>query len=185
MSGRRFVLLDRDGTVIVERHYLADPDGVTLLPGAVEGLLRLRRLDLRLAIVSNQSGIGRGYFSDADLKRVNARMTALLAAEGIHLDGIYCCPHAPEQDCDCRKPKPGLVEAAARELDFDPRAAFVVGDSRADVDLGRAVGATSVLVRTGHGEDTLAQAGVSPDHVVANLAELAGTVEELLGCQAQ
>jgi len=180
MNRRRHVLLDRDGTILVDKHYLATPDGVELLPGAAEGLRRLAALDVGLVVVTNQSGIGRGYFDSATLDRIHHRMEELLRAAGVRLDGIFVCPHRPEEGCPCRKPRPGLVEQAADELRFDPRQAVVIGDREADVELGRAVGATTVLVRTGLGTATEGAGLVQPDHVVAGLPDAAGVVERLL-----
>ncbi len=105
-------LLDRDGTIIAERSYLSDPDQVELLPGTVEGLRRLQRMGCGLVVITNQSGIGRGYFTETQLARIHERMKALLAREQVRLDGIYICPHRPEEHCSCRKPEPGLVFAA-------------------------------------------------------------------------
>ena len=119
MSQRRFVLLDRDGTLIVERNYLSDPDQVELIPGAAAGLRRLAARGLGLVLVTNQSGIGRGFFDAARLAEIHERLTALLRAERVELDGIYVCPHHPDQACDCRKPRPALVLRAAAELGFD------------------------------------------------------------------
>lgn len=147
------VLLDRDGTIIVEKEYLADPAGVELLAGAAAGLRSLRALGCRLAVVTNQSGVGRGYYTLEDMHAVNRRMVELLAREGVALDGIYFCPHAPESGCACRKPLPGLGLRAARELGFDPQAAVIIGDKRADLGLARAMGARGILVRTGYGRD--------------------------------
>ncbi len=175
---RRFVLLDRDGTVIVDRDYLVDPAGVELMPGAADGLKRLRELGLGLAIVSNQSGVGRGYFGIADVERVNRRLAELLAARGVRLDGIYTCPHAPADGCACRKPKPGLVDRAARQLGFDPESAFVIGDQPADMALGRAIGAVTLCIgnaRTTPSDHTVA------DHGVADLRQAASVIEALLG----
>ncbi|MCY3023432.1 MAG: HAD family hydrolase [Planctomycetota bacterium] len=151
MAQRRFVILDRDGTVIVERNYLSDVDQVALLPGAAEGLRRMSVLGLGLVVITNQSGVGRGYFSDECVARVHRRMAELLAAEGVRLDGVYYCPHLPEDDCTCRKPKPGLLLKAAAELQFEPRDCLVVGDKVCDLELGRNVGATTFLVQTGYG----------------------------------
>jgi D-glycero-D-manno-heptose 1,7-bisphosphate phosphatase len=173
---RRFVLLDRDGTIIVEKHYLSDPDGVELIAGAAEGLRSLQRLGLGLVIVTNQSAIGRGYFDGARLAEIHARLAELLAAEGVRLDGVYVCPHHPDAGCACRKPAPGLVLQAAAELGFDPAECFVVGDMASDVGLGRAVGATSLLVRTGYGAETEARGEAAPDHVVDGLREAAELV---------
>ena len=145
------VLLDRDGTVIEDRHYLHDPDQVVLLPGATEGLSLLSRAGCRLALLTNQSGIGRGFYSEADMHRVHARLEELLAAHGVRLDGIFFCPHAPDVTCGCRKPLPGLFEQARSALGVRPERAWMIGDKACDVDLGLAVGAKSLLVRTGYG----------------------------------
>jgi histidinol-phosphate phosphatase family protein len=152
LSTRRpAALLDRDGTLIVEKDYLADPDGAVLEAGAAAGLRTLAKLGLVLVVVSNQSGIGRGYFTRERADAVNARVDELLRAEGIEIAGWYLCPHAPDEVCDCRKPLPGLANAAARDLGLDLQRSFVVGDKPADVELARAVGATGLLVLTGHG----------------------------------
>jgi D-glycero-D-manno-heptose 1,7-bisphosphate phosphatase len=180
MSPRRFVLLDRDGTLIVEKHYLSDPEQVELIAGAAEGLRRLAARGLGLAIVTNQSGIGRGYFDAARLAEIHARVLRELRAEGVEIDGIFVCPHHPDDRCACRKPRTGLALRAAAELGFDPARAFVVGDMASDVALGRALGATSLLVRTGHGAETLARGEARPDHVVDDLREAAQRIETLL-----
>jgi D-glycero-D-manno-heptose 1,7-bisphosphate phosphatase len=178
---RPVVLLDRDGTIIVERHYLSDPDQVALLPGAAEGLRRLRRLGYGLVVVTNQSGLARGYFDDARLGQIHTRLRDVLRAQGVQLDGIYVCPHLPEDHCVCRKPRTGLVRAAAAELDFDPHAVIVVGDQASDLELGYAIAATTFLVRTGYGLQTEAQAepGVRAYHVVDALPEVADLVTSL------
>lgn len=178
---RRFVLLDRDGTIIVEKHYLSDPDGVELIGGAAEGLRRLRALGLGLAVVTNQSAIGRGYFDRSRLGEIHQRLAEMLAAEDIQLDGIFFCPHTPDDECACRKPRPGLIEQAAAALDFDPSTSFVIGDMRSDVELGCGVGATTLLVRSGYGARTESEGKASPDHVVDGLAEAAAVIEDALG----
>jgi D-glycero-D-manno-heptose 1,7-bisphosphate phosphatase len=178
---RRYVILDRDGTIIVEKHYLSDPDGVELIRGAGGALRRLTDLGLGLVVLTNQSGVGRGLFDLGRLAEIHARFEALLAEEGVRLAGIYFCPHHPDEGCACRKPRPGLVERAARELGFEPRRAFVVGDMASDVGLGSAVGATTLLVRTGHGAREAAGGSARPDHVVGDLADAAALIEQLLG----
>jgi D-glycero-D-manno-heptose 1,7-bisphosphate phosphatase len=177
---RRFVLLDRDGTIIVEKHYLADPDGVELIEGAADGLRRLRSLGLGLAVVTNQSPIGRGLFDRAQLAEIHERLTWILAAEGVVLDGLFFCPHTPDDACGCRKPRPGLVEQAAAALGFNPTRSFVIGDMRSDIELGQGVGATTLLVRSGYGARTEAEASASPDHVVDGLVEAAAEIEKAL-----
>lgn len=166
---KRFVLLDRDGTLIAEKHYLRDPDQVELLPGAVEGLRLLRENGFGLILVTNQSGIGRGMFSVEDLCLVHARLEGMLRDKGVWLDAIYTCPHAPEEHCACRKPQPKLAFDAARDFGFELKTAWMVGDKAADVELATNCGARSVLVRTGYGRETEA-AGVTADLVVDDLA---------------
>ena len=168
-----YVLLDRDGTIIEDRHYLADPDGVVLLPGAVAGLRRLTQAGYRLAILTNQSGIGRGLFDLAAMHRVHMRLTTMLAQHDICLDGIFFCPHSPEEHCDCRKPLPGLFWQAAHTLGARPERACVIGDKEADVDLGRTIGARTLFVRNGYGHREEARIRDKADAVVNDLAAAA------------
>ena len=175
----RAALLDRDGTVIADRSYLADPGGVEILPGAAEGLARMRSLGLGLAILTNQSGIGRGYFDETQLRAVHHRMEQLLEAQGVRLDGIYYCPCRPDQQCSCRKPEPGLVHAARAELGFDPSRSFVIGDKGSDIGMGRAVSARTFLVRSGATVDAQESAG-APDYVVDDLLDAAARIENIL-----
>src|SRR6266545_3584771 len=109
LKRRRFVVLDRDGTVIRERNYLSRPEEVELLPGVVQGLQQLKDLGLGIIMITNQSGIGRGYFDEQSVGAVHKRLLALLEADGLGLDGIYVCPHTAEEGCACRKPCPGLL----------------------------------------------------------------------------
>lgn len=176
------ILLDRDGTIIREKHYLADPGGVELLPGAASGLRRLRALGCRLAVVSNQSGVARGYFGREDVERVNARMAELLDAEGVELDAVYYCPHGPDEGCECRKPAPGLGRRACADLGVPPERTFVIGDKPCDVDLGARLGARSVLVSTGYGADALA--ACQPDFAAGDLVEAAEWVAVRLATEA-
>jgi D-glycero-D-manno-heptose 1,7-bisphosphate phosphatase len=179
VSRRRFVLLDRDGTLIRERHYLSRPDQVELLPDAAEGLRRLRELGLGLAVVTNQSAVGRKYMNARQLEEVHDRLRKLLQGEGIELDGLYVCPHTPEDGCACRKPARGLADQAAREHGFEPGECFVVGDKECDIDLGLNLGATTILVRTGYGAELEAKGVCRPDAIVDDLvaaAEWIGTM---------
>lgn len=177
-SKRRFVLIDRDGTINVERHYLSDPDQLELIPGTAAAIRRLNAAGLGVAVVTNQSGVARGYFGLDQVARVHDRMVAMLAAEGAAIDGIYLCPHGPDADCTCRKPLPGMIEQAAAEHGFDPARAFMVGDKEVDIGLGRAVGATTFLVRTGYGRDY--EAATKADHVVDDLAAAAAMIVRML-----
>lgn len=175
-----FVLLDRDGTIIHDKHYLSDPEGVELLPGAAEGLRRLTEMGCKLAVLTNQSGVGRGYYTHADVKACNERMAVLLAPHGVVFEGVFYCPHAPEDGCDCRKPKPGMVEQAIRAHGFDPSTAFMVGDKEADMGVGKKTGATTILVRTGKGAEHEARCHELADHVVNDLRDVADLIGRLL-----
>jgi D-glycero-D-manno-heptose 1,7-bisphosphate phosphatase len=151
------VFLDRDGTIVVDKHYLSDPDGLELLPNALDGLRELRDLGARLVVVTNQSGVGRGYFPAEVIEPMNERLRELLAEGGVELDGIYVCPHAPDDGCACRKPGSALFEQAADELGLDLGESFVLGDKEADVEAGRRIGATPILIG-GDADDLLAAA---------------------------
>jgi D-glycero-D-manno-heptose 1,7-bisphosphate phosphatase len=180
---RGVVALDRDGTLNVERHYLADPAQVELVAGAAEGLRHLRELGLELLVITNQSGLGRGYFTEQTLVRIHDRLRECLSAEGVELSGIYVCPHVPADGCRCRKPGTALLERAARERAFDPRQAFVIGDKASDVEMGRRAGSTTVLVRTGYGADVAASGDVDVDFIVEDLREAARVIEGLLSSE--
>ena len=176
---RRFVLLDRDGTINEEVGYVLRPDELRLIPGAGRALGELRGLGLGLVVLTNQSPIGRGMLTLAGLHEIHVRLADLLAADGVTLDRIEFCPHRPDQGCTCRKPGTLMVERAAIALGFDPAAAWLVGDHGTDLRLGRAVGATTILVRTGHGDDELERgAGEDADHVVADLREAAAIIRD-------
>jgi D-sedoheptulose 7-phosphate isomerase len=180
VSKRRFVILDRDGTIIFERHYLSDPSEVQLLPGSAAGLRAMRELGLGVIVITNQSAIGRGIINKAQLDLIHKRFGELLEQEGVFLDGIYFCPHLPEEECDCRKPAPALLRSAARELNFDPSQSFVVGDKVCDIELGRRVGATTILVRTGYGERFEKGEIPQPDFAVNDLKGAAKVMKEIV-----
>lgn len=168
------VFLDRDGTIIEDAHYLADPDGVVLLPEAVEGLRLFQDAGYALVIVSNQSGIGRGYFADTDADAVNARMADMLAKEKIALDGIFYCPHTEKDECACRKPLTGLIDQAVDALGLSLEKTIVIGDKQSDIELGKAIQAQTVLVRTGKGAATEKEGhSVQADAIVNTLREAA------------
>ena len=156
---RQACFFDRDGVIIEEADYIHDPAQVRLCPFAAEAIRAMHDAGRLVIVVSNQSGIARGYFTEAELKAVDARMNELLAAEGAHIDATYYCYHhkkgiVPEYaiDCDCRKPKPGLFLRAAKDLDIDLANSFMIGDKESDLEAGINAGCKGVaLVRTGHG----------------------------------
>ncbi|QQG40410.1 MAG: HAD family hydrolase [Candidatus Levyibacteriota bacterium] len=173
---RKFVILDRDGTIITERNYLSHHNQVELISNAAIGLKKLRELGFGLLVVTNQAGVGRGYFNLDDLKLIHKRMLDLLAAEGVILDGIYFCPHKAEDNCHCRKPKLGLIEQALKDHDFNPQESFVIGDKAIDIELGQKMGATTFLVRTGYGTMVEKENIVNPDFVVDDLYSAVNTI---------
>jgi D-glycero-D-manno-heptose 1,7-bisphosphate phosphatase len=154
-SGRPAVFLDRDGTVITEADYLADPAGVELVPGADVAIRKLNRAGLPVVLVTNQSGIARGLYDEADYEAVNARLQEVLKAHGATVDRTYHCPHHPDFSgpCDCRKPGTGMHQRAASDLGLDLAASFFVGDKPADVVPARTLSGTGILVRTGYGRE--------------------------------
>lgn len=178
---RRFALVDRDGTINVERDHLTDPEDVELIPGAAAALRRLRDdLGLGIVVVTNQAHVGRGLLEPRTLDRIHDRLEAMLATDGATVDAIAHCPHRPEDGCRCRKPAPGMALDAATRFGFDPREAFVVGDHAGDMGMGRAIGATTIMVRTGHGPEELAPAEGLVDHVAADLAGAVDIIAALI-----
>ena len=171
----RVVLLDRDGTVVIDRDYLADPAGLAFLPGAAEGLKRLHKRGYRLVIVSNQSGVGRGLFTQQRLEAMNQRLRVMVQEAGAELAGIYCCPHRPDEGCACRKPNIALVQQAARELHFDPADCIVIGDRDSDIELGRRIGAITIRLLP-----QVEPAAPAADYVVADLPQAADIIEALV-----
>jgi len=163
------IFLDRDGTIIVERGYLSDPALVMLERGAPEGLRCMRAAGFALVVLTNQSGIARGYFDLAAAEGVNRRVAALLAEEGVAIDGWYICPHGGDDACSCRKPLPGLADRAAEELGLARTGNWIIGDKRADVELADAIGGHGILVTTGHGAEHVAWARAEGRRVAVDL----------------
>ncbi len=153
---RPAVFLDRDGTIAEEVGYLNHPSRFRMFPFAAAAIRRLNEAGLPVVVVTNQSGVGRGYFPESLVHSVNEMMKEELAAAGARIDAVYYCPHTSADRCDCRKPKTGLLERAAREHSLDLSRSFVVGDRYGDIELARNVRARGILVRTGYGEGELA-----------------------------
>jgi len=176
----RLVLIDRDGTINVERNYLSAPDQIQLLPQAAEGIKILRGIGLSIAVVTNQSGIGRGFFDTARLGEIHQRLEKVLREAGTKIDAIYFCPHTPPDNCKCRKPQTDLAQAAARDFNTDLSKSFVIGDNVCDIELGKNIGATTILVRTGYGLETESKLAAKPDYAVENLFEAANLIRKIL-----
>jgi len=169
----RAVFLDRDGTIIVEKNYLHKIEDVEFIPGAGKALARLKKKGFLLILVTNQSGVSRGFFTMEDVQRVHRHLLAVLQKDGATLDGIYICPHQPEDNCDCRKPKTKHLRDAAQKFGIDLTKSFVVGDRDLDVHLGQGAGCKAVLVRTGYGDEVMAKDLAKPDYFAADLPDAA------------
>lgn len=166
---RPAVFLDRDGTINREIEYLHEPEKFELLPGAGEGLRKLQDLGFLLVIVTNQAGIGLGYFRKEDFYKVNRKMFRELAPFGVKIDRIYFCPHNVSENCSCRKPETGLVQQAQQDLNIDLKSSYVIGDTDNDIELGQRLGMRAILVKTGHG----VSGDFRPDLVADNLLDAA------------
>jgi D-glycero-D-manno-heptose 1,7-bisphosphate phosphatase len=167
---RKVVILDRDGTLVVDRGYLDDPAGLTFLPGAAAGLRFMREQGYRLVVITNQSGVGRGLFPVSRLHAIHDRLKEMVRDAGATLDGIYFCPHLPDAGCACRKPAGGLMMQAAAELGFELSSVVVIGDKASDIEFGQRLGAPAILVA---GPESLHGPRGEPDVVVADLLQAA------------
>ena len=174
---RPAVFLDRDGTIAEEVGYLNHASRFRIFPFVAAAICRLNQANLPVIVVTNQSGVGRGYFPESLVHTVNGLMTQQLAQVGAQIDAIYYCPHTSTENCACRKPRTGMLERAAHEHAIDLRRSFVVGDRFGDMELARNARARGVFVRTGYGEGELtwhaAEWPVQPDFVAEDLAQAA------------
>ncbi len=168
---RGVVYLDRDGTINHDPGYLSNPDEVVLLDGAGAAIKALNDAGLKAIVISNQSAIGRGYFTEKDLFAVNARVSEIIKDQGGVLDAIYYCPHSPDDGCRCRKPETGLIERAVAEHGLDGLPAYFIGDKVSDMGAARGAGAKAVMVLTGYGSKELAKMELQPDYVAQDLLD--------------
>jgi len=176
-SERPAVFVDRDGTIAEEVGYLNHASRFRIFPFVAAAIRRLNQAGWPVVVVTNQSGVGRGYFPESLVHEVNEMMKRQLLKAGATIDAVYYCPHTSEDNCSCRKPKTGMLDRAAREHALDLGRSFVVGDRYADVELARNAGARGILVRTGYGEGELtwhaAKWPARPEFVAQDLAEAA------------
>ncbi len=149
LKKNKAIFLDRDGTINEEINYLHEPEKFKLLPNVIKGLKLLQNLNYKLVILTNQPGIGFGYFTKEDFFRVNLKMLKLFSKNKIFIDKIYYCPHTLAEGCDCRKPKIGLLKRAEKELNLDLKKSFIVGDQTSDILVGKKSGCKTILVKTG------------------------------------
>ena len=183
----RAVFLDRDGTMIQDVGYLDRLQRLKLFPYTVDAVRLLNRAGFKVVVVTSQGGIANGVITEAFVKEAHAEIARRVAAGGGQIDAFYYCPHsttavveAYRTDCDCRKPKPGMILSAARDLSLDVGGSFVVGDRWRDIEMGQAAGATGILVETGYGrtEASRRPAGVKPVTVAATLIEAVSGILE-------
>lgn len=175
------MFIDRDGTLNEEREYISTPGDLHMIPGAAAAVRKLNVHGVATCVFSNQSGIGRGFFTEDDLVHIHDALVGKLRHEGAALDRIYYCPHHPTEgigkyriDCDCRKPKPGMLLRGAMELNLDLTRSFVIGDSVVDIQAGNSVGAKTILVLTGYGTtslDTCTKENIAINHVAPTIME--------------
>jgi D-glycero-D-manno-heptose 1,7-bisphosphate phosphatase len=188
----RAVFLDRDGTINEEVGYLKSLDMLKVIPGAGSAIRRLNAAGFKVVIITNQSGVARGYFPESLVHEAHALLTATLRKDGAMIDGIYYCPHHPTAgnskhtiQCECRKPATGLMDRAARDLDIDLKQSFMVGDKWSDIELGHRAGARSILVRSGFAPDDAGNKRPphveDPDFTAHDLAEAADWIVEQKG----
>jgi histidinol-phosphate phosphatase family protein len=178
------VFFDRDGTINEDVGYLSTPDELKMINGAASAIKRLNAIGVKVIVVSNQSGVGRGYFNESAVEAVNLRLASILAEGGASVDGVYYCVHAPDEECDCRKPRAGMAERASRNHAIDLKRSYVVGDKASDMGLADNIGAKSVLVLTGEGQSALEKLKRKPHFVAADITGAVDwIIEDMLGSQ--
>jgi D-glycero-D-manno-heptose 1,7-bisphosphate phosphatase len=180
---RRAVFLDRDGTLNADAGYAHRYEQIAVFPESFEAVRKLNRAGLLAVVITNQSAVGRGLLTEEEIADIHARLGALFAGHSARLDGIYFCPHYSQsadlrykEDCDCRKPKPGLALRAAEDLGIDLNGSYMIGDKTEDVLFARNIGAVPVLVLTGSGRESLSrlkETGLEPAHVAENILQAA------------
>lgn len=179
------VFLDRDGTIVEDTGYLNHPVQVRFLPGAVDAVKKLNEAGYKVIVITNQSGVARGLFSEDMLQTIDKHVQKAILNGGAHLDGIYYCPHHPEhgvypykQACECRKPHPGLIKKAAKELAIDLASSFMVGDHNTDITAGQRAGVKTILITTGRGKEEKGELKSPPEHFAPDLLSAARWILE-------
>jgi len=170
----RAVFLDRDGTMAIDVHYCRRPEDFHLFPETAKAIMILKAQGFKVIVITNQSGIGRGYFTEQTLAEIHRKMTDDLAKENVTIDAIYYCPHHPDDNCDCRKPRPALILRAAKDFDIDLRRSYMVGDMPLDINLGKAAGCRTVLVA-----NHITDKSLKPDAVAGDIYQAAQTILEI------
>ncbi len=177
----RAIFLDRDGTILKDMHYLSNPDHISIYRGVIPALKRLRKAGWRLVIGTNQSGIGRGYFTVDTLHKIHGRLLSIFERHELVIDEILFCPHHPEENCHCRKPQIGMLHKAREKYNLDLKQCIVIGDKECDILWGKKGGARTILVLTGKGRKHRKKLKVKPDHVTHSLTTAARWIEKNSG----
>ncbi len=165
--GDRAVFLDRDGTIAEDVNYCSCADDFHILPTVPEAIRILNESGFKVVVITNQSGLARGFFIEETLKQIHGKMQRELAKHGATVDAIYYCPHHPDDGCNCRKPRTGLLTRAEKEMGIDLKSSYMIGDMQSDIDGGKAAGCKTILVTTGpHLRDTISEA---PDYIAESL----------------
>ncbi len=176
--GSKAVFIDRDGTIAADVHYCRRSEDFELLPNSAEGIRLLNEHNLKVVVVTNQSGIARGYFTEETLAEIHRKMGRDLAEKGAFVDAIYYCPHHPDEDCDCRKPKPRMLFLAAQDLGIDLSRSYMIGDAEMDIEAGRRAGCRTLLIRRepyNPGTPSWGE-GNEPDAIASDLLEAAQAI---------
>lgn len=172
---KKAVFIDRDGTINVNIDYLSDPNLLKIYEGVPEGIVKLRKKDFLTIIITNQSGISRGYFTEETLKKIHEKLLFLLGEKGAEIDAIYYCPHHPDDKCRCRKPRTGLLEKAIDEWRIDPKKSYMIGDMMMDVIAGKRVGCKAILVPERKNRELvmkeMQESDLKPDHVAQSFED--------------
>lgn len=153
--GKKAVFIDRDGTINKHIPYLDNIDNLILIDGVAEAIKLLNKNNFFVIVITNQSGLGRGFFSLEKLGKLHEKLITLLSEKEAEIDNLYFCPHMPEDGCSCRKPETGLLDKAREEFSIDPKKSFMIGDRLSDVEAGQKFGCQSILVLTGYGKSEL------------------------------
>lgn len=174
------IFFDRDGTIIEDKGYLNSPEQIEFIPGAVEAIKMLKEAGYKTVVITNQAGVARGLVTEDMLQTIDKVLHKWILSGGTHLDGIYYCPHHPEhgvypyrQVCECRKPHPGLIKRAERDLNLDLSQSYMIGDKATDIEAGKRVGIKTILVLTGRGQQEKNELKEKPDFIAENLLEAA------------
>ena len=171
------VFLDRDGTINEDVEYLHEVENFKLLSNVIEGIKKMQRMRYKIVIITNQPGIGLGYFKKEDFYRVNKRMLREFSSAGINVSKIYFCPHSKSENCECRKPGTALIVRACSDLNLDVSMSYFIGDKTSDIEAGKRAGAKTILVKTGFGGDDK-RFDAKPDYTAKDLLDAAGYIEK-------